>query len=71
MGVVPVTWSRMLSGGKPVPAFLAAFAPKVRDVSSAAGSSATAAGGISLESVLEMVKRVDKAKALLKPLGLA
>ena len=63
MGVVLVTWSRMLGGADAgaVPTFLEAFAfaSKSGDVSSPSALSSSAVGGcvVSLESVLELARR--------------
>ena len=54
MGVVPIVWSRFLSGGT-TPAFLSEFA--LRKHAPGRGSSVGAVCGLSLASVLEMVKR--------------
>ena len=55
LGVVPGTWSRFL--GADAPAFLSAFASKATKVGATLCESATAASGVSLEAVLELVKR--------------
>ena len=56
LGMVPVTWSRFLGAGG-VPAFLSAFASKAKSAGMASTGSASAACGVSLEAVLDMVKR--------------
>ena len=58
MGVMPVEWNKMLSGG--VPIFLEAFAPKggLKKKKAAAGDEAGGAGGMTLEEVMELVERV-------------
>ena len=56
LGMVPVTWSRFLGAGE-VPAFLSAFASKAKPAGTLGLGSASAACGVSLEAVLDMVKR--------------
>jgi NADPH:quinone reductase-like Zn-dependent oxidoreductase/3-oxoacyl-(acyl-carrier-protein) synthase len=56
LGVVPVTWSRFL--GAEVPAFFTAFASKRKAAGAVSDSGLSSAScGVSLEAVLEMVKR--------------
>ncbi|MDC0525426.1 KR domain-containing protein [bacterium] len=57
LGVVPVTWSRFFEEGTNVPAFLSACAPVERDSGAVSLASAAAKCGVSLEVVLDMVKR--------------
>ena len=59
MGVATFTWNRYLGDGKPVPAFLSAFAPKAASAptSRSSGKKAAASGGVTLDAVLEMAKR--------------
>merc|ERR1711995_56423 len=54
--MVPVTWSHFLGAGE-VPAFLSTFASKVKSTGRVGIGSASATCGVSLEAVLEMVKR--------------
>ena len=56
LGVVPVRWSRFLSAGE-VPALLSAFALKAKGAGALGQGSPSAACGVSLEAVLDMVKR--------------
>ena len=56
--LIPMVWSRYLGGTTSVPAFLLTFTPKNKGSGGLAKpSTAEASGGVSLESVLEMVKR--------------
>ena len=62
LGMIPIAWSRFLGGRAAAPAFLSAFAQSsssssllAKDVGSEVGM--RSASGISLEAVLEMVKR--------------
>ena len=60
VAVVPVVWSRLLGGGAEVPAFLSAFAPRSADANDAAREmedTSSRVGGVSLEAVLQLVKR--------------
>ena len=56
LAMVPVTWSRFLGAGE-VPAFLSTFASKAKSAGTVGTGSASAACGVSLEAVLDMVKR--------------
>jgi NADPH:quinone reductase-like Zn-dependent oxidoreductase/3-oxoacyl-(acyl-carrier-protein) synthase len=55
--MVPVSWSRFLSQGAKVPALLAAFAPAEIEAGDMSLGTTTATCVISLEVVLELVKR--------------
>ena len=57
LGVVPVAWSRALGGGAAVPAFLSAFTPRSKGAQVVGRVSVAGGCIISLEAVLEMVKR--------------
>ena len=56
LAMVPVTWSRFL-GAEEVQPFLSAFAPKAKRAGAVGTGPASAACGVSLEAVLQMVKR--------------
>ena len=61
VAVLPVQWSRMLGGGRVVPAFLSAFTPaKVEKTEKKAkgGAVVEKQDGVSLETVLEIVNRI-------------
>ena len=58
LGVLPATWSRVFAHGARVPAFLSALVPKSKGANMVSLGARAATRGISLESVLEMVKRV-------------
>ena len=60
LAMLPITWSRFLSGGAAVPTFLSAFAPKTQKAVAAGDDKISASScTVSLDWVLELVKRVS------------
>eukprot|EP00966_Prymnesium_polylepis_P105868 2451447-Prymnesium_polylepis.1 len=57
LGVVPVTWSRLLDRGTAVPALLQGFAPVAQQRTHAASIAVPTQGGVTLEAVLELAQR--------------
>ena len=59
LGLLPIVWSRYLDGGAAVPAFLSRYTPRSEPSSAGAvrGLQPAVSAGVSLELVLEMVKR--------------
>ena len=57
LGMMPVQWQRVLGGGEAAPAFLSELAPRVVITSAAPVAVAAVSSGVSLETVLDVVKR--------------
>merc|ERR1711995_196316 len=57
VALMPVSWGRVLGGGRAVPSFLSAFAPRRAAAPAASVAAVAARPAVSLEEVLALVQR--------------